>query len=98
MEQEHKDTHTHEAHTTHEAPKEDLRISGDDILNALRKIFRAGNSRMAVFEDDDGKQLFKINLILLMLICFFIPVVALIFIIILITADYSISIQKRRTK
>ncbi|MFN4181255.1 MAG: hypothetical protein ACK4FA_00970 [Candidatus Paceibacteria bacterium] len=98
MEQEHKDTHTTEEHTSHDAPKEDLRISGDDILNFLRKIFRAGNSRMAVFEDGEGKQIFKINLILLMLIFFFIPVVALIFIIILITADYSISVQKRHHK
>ncbi len=95
MQEEHKEKTHHEESKTHERNMEDLRISGSDIINFLKKIFQAGNSRMAVIEDENGKKIFKINLILLMLIFFFIPVIALIFVIVLITADYSISVQKR---
>ncbi|HEY4478064.1 MAG TPA: DUF4342 domain-containing protein [Candidatus Paceibacterota bacterium] len=81
---------------THEYIDEELKISGADVINFFKKVFRAGNSRLAVFSDENGKKLFKINLILLMIVCFVIPVIALVFVIILVAADYSVSIQKRK--
>lgn len=90
------DKQEHKEEENHEYIDADLKISGKDVIDFLKKIFRAGNSRRAVFSDENGKKLFKINLILLMLICFFIPVIALIFVVILVTADYSVSIQKKK--
>lgn len=79
-------------------PREEMRISGDDIIAFLRRIFRAGYSRSAVVENEEGKKLFKINLILLILISFLVPVIALVFVIVLIVADYSISIHKKEIR
>jgi len=85
-----------EENPEHEYIDAEMKISGKDVLDFLKRIFQAGNSRLAVFRDENGKRLFKINLILLMLICFVIPVIALVFVIILVAADYSVSIQKRK--
>lgn len=83
-----------------ESPKAgpELKLSGQDILDFIRKVFKAGNSRKAVFENEDGKKLFSINLFLLIIISFLIPVIALIFVIILITLDYSVNIEKKDIK
>ncbi|MBP6866360.1 MAG: DUF4342 domain-containing protein [Candidatus Pacebacteria bacterium] len=87
---------TNKEEENHEYIDAEMKISGKDVLEFLKRIFRAGNSRLAVFKDENGKKLFKINLILLLLICFIIPVIALVFVIILVAADYSVSIQKRK--
>ncbi len=80
----------------HEYIDAEMKISGKDVIDFLKRVFRAGNSRLAVFRDENGKKLFKINLILLMVICFIIPVIALVFVLILVAADYSVSIQKKK--
>jgi len=83
-----------------EEPKEDgheeLRLSGDDIMTFFRKIFKAGNSRSVVWRDDDNEKVLRINLILMALICFIIPVLALIAILILILMNHSVSIEKKK--
>lgn len=80
-----------------ESPKSgpELKLRGQDILDFIRKVFKAGNSRKAIFENEDGKKLFSINLFLLIIITFLVPVVALAFVIILITLDYSVSVEKK---
>lgn len=85
-----------DSHTEKTGPE--LKLSGQDILDFIRKIFKAGNSRKAIFENEDGKKLFSINLFLLIIITFLVPVVALAFVIILITLDYSVSVEKKETK
>ncbi len=85
--------------TDQETPKNgpELKMSGQDILDFIRKIFKAGNSRKAIFENEDGKKLFSINLFLLVLITFLVPVIALVFVIILITLDYSVSVERKKS-
>jgi len=85
----------HEAHQgEHGATKDELHLSGDDIVGFFRKIFKAGNSRRVAFKDEDGKVMLRINLILLIIILFLIPILALVILIILILANYSISLEK----
>lgn len=94
--------HTNE-HNTHKHEEKDgkreteygAKLSGDDIVAFFRKVFQAGNSRSIVWKNESGKEIFKINLILLFIIFFFIPALALITIIILIVTNDSLSIEKR---
>jgi hypothetical protein len=96
MEHEHHDsTHdAHGAHDTHEN-KDEMRISGDDIIAFLRKTFQAGNSRTVIWKTDDNKTIFRINLIIFGLLCFILPLLALIVVITLIITNYSLVIEKR---
>ena len=73
---------------------EEMKLSGDDILKFFRKIFKAGNSRNVAWSTPGGKKIFQINLILLTLICFILPIVALVIIVMLIVTEYSLSIEK----
>lgn len=75
--------------------KEDMKISGDDILGFFRKIFKAGNSRSVVFKNEIGEKIFKINLILMGIILVIIPALIVILLIIMIALNYSVSIEKK---
>lgn len=90
-------THKHEEkeEKTESGSEYSAKLSGDDIVAFFRKVFKAGNSRSIVWKNENGKEIFKINLILLFIIFFFIPILALITIIILIVTNDSLSIEKR---
>lgn len=75
---------------------EELRLSGDQIMTFFRTIFKAGNSRSVVWRDDDDEKVLRINLILMILICFFVPVIALIAIVFLVLMNHSICIEKKK--
>lgn len=108
MEHTHENSHTdnmggahnnhseHNAHHGHEnLNKEEMKISGDDIIKFLKKIFKAGSSRNVFCRDEEGGKIFKINLILLALIFILIPFLILLMILFLIITDYSLSIEKK---
>lgn len=97
----HEEHNSHESHGDHEhggheTSKEELRLSGDDIVAFVRKIFKAGNSRQVVWRDEDNKKIVKVNLILMTILAFLLPIFALIAIIILILMNHSISIEKNK--
>jgi uncharacterized membrane protein YqjE len=97
----HEEHNSHESHGDHghgsnETSKEELRLSGDDIVAFVRKIFKAGNSRQVVWRDEDNKKIVKVNLILMTILTFLLPIFALIAIIILILMNHSISIEKNK--
>ncbi len=73
----------------------EFKISGGDIRDYINKIFRAGNSRKAIFKHEDGKHIFSINFVLLVLIFVIIPLIALITFILLILTGSSLSIAKK---
>ncbi|MDQ3075949.1 MAG: DUF4342 domain-containing protein [bacterium] len=74
---------------------EEMKLSGEDVLKFFKKIFKAGNSRNAAWITPGGKKIFQINLILLALICFILPIVALVVMVMLIVTDYSLTIEKK---
>lgn len=78
-----------------EIKEEKFKISGDDLVFLLRKIFKAGYSRNITFKDENENKFFKINLILFALIIFILPILLLILIIYLIITNHSLEIEKR---
>lgn len=77
---------------THE---DEMKLSGNDIILFLKKIFKAGSSRNVVCKNEEGGKVFKINLILLSAIFILIPFLILVMILFLIITDYSLNIQKK---
>jgi len=73
----------------------EFKISGGDIRDGIKKIFRVGNSRKAVFKHEDGKHIFSINFVLLVLIFVIIPPIGLISLILLVLTGSSLSIIKK---
>ncbi|MEK7588920.1 MAG: DUF4342 domain-containing protein [Patescibacteria group bacterium] len=93
----HEEKHENASHHGHdEQNKEELRLSGDDIVAFIRKIFKAGNSRQVVWRDEDNGKILKLNLILMALIFFIVPIFALIVLIILILMNHSLTIEKKK--
>lgn len=88
--------HHHEhGHETHEASHGHTKISGEDILKFLKMIFREGFSKNVIFATEQGKEALRINVILLALIFFIVPLSALLVLVMLIVTDYSISLEQR---
>lgn len=85
-----------ETKTEDKAQEEELKLSGDDIAGFVRKVFQAGNSRQVVWKDEDNKKMFGINLIIFGIIIFFIPILALIALLVLIILNHSLSIEKKK--
>ena len=87
----------HDEHHGHAQTNEDeMKLSGNDIILFLKKIFKTGSSRNVVCKNEEGGKVFKINLILLALIFILIPFLILVMILFLIITDYSLNIQKRQ--
>jgi len=79
---------------TNNKTQEEWKLSGDDILKFFRKIFKAGNSRNIVFKNENGHRIFSVNLIILGLFFFLIPILAFVTLIAIVTVNYSLSIEK----
>lgn len=98
MEHEHTHENMHNTHDTHHQSntnESEMKLSGNDIILFLKKIFKAGSSRNVVCRNEEGGKIFKINLILLSVIFILIPFLILLMIVFLIITDYSLSIEKR---
>lgn len=104
---EHENMHSeHQAHDSHsghgghhghaQTNEDEMKLSGNDIILFLKKIFKAGSSRSVICKDEEGGKIFKINLILLALIFILVPFFILLMILFLIITDYSLNIQKRQ--
>lgn len=74
---------------------DEMKLSGDDIINFFRKIFDAEYSKNIILKDDAGDKVLKANLFIVLIIFFLIPALALISFMLLIATNYSLTMVKK---